>query len=1806
MRKRMIAGILSFLMIFMACAGNTEAVSAKEAAEENQKEEEKAEKTEVISEGTIDYIETEEDVPIFTTDVPVTTIEWGDDGEEEKELPGKMTRDGTMGESHDLVLVLDCSGSMSGTPVQEMKKACNNFVDDILDEDPKARIAIVGYASGVSVNTFGGSYFTSNRSKLRSAIAGLGASGSTAMNAGLVKADELLQNEGIAEHQYIIQMTDGEPNVGEKYTGSGAKYAGTSFVDPDGNSFTYSSTEQKAYCSEIYNTFSAIQSSYHMYSMGFFHSLSGTTKQFVATFLNDIQNTYYVEVGDADDITFSFEGIAADINSEHIKLNMDSVNLTEGDHTRLIATLDESMPEGTEISYGSSDTTVAVIDENGTITAKKAGTCTITVEAGGYSTSCEVTITAKPVLRTYSTYTVYQNENTQDRPKDDYKLCGGATIIYNGETYTTDQKGEVKLPDGQGGELTISKDGYTSRTISMKDLENGAAIYLQKDSGNPVVNSVMFNGSDVLADDYAMSLTETDSTTVSVDVDWGNSSRKSIKLVQEATAVEFEAEKNALTMVLKDRFDVSKDLYILATDQNDHSVKKKLNISAEGGIKGLDGLSFSAGGSISLTVPESVPLIKGQEVSLDLDNLAMLPFTVTVDQGIVNVTFGVDIFSYSKSQSKVTNTTTGFSRKVSPKTENEWFFQKLKNIKNNGIKDSINDLKNLKTKYKNQMKFPKGSFGFDADFTLLGYAEGYVDKDANFQWLDGGMVFNPSASVNWSGQFAIGPVPCYWEAEIAGAIEAAINLYKSKTEKAATLMPDGSVEGELSGSVGAGIGINKVATIGGGATLKAEPGVTFYQNKENYLKCTFSGSLYFKIKLGIIEYKPESEPISCTIDNSPKRSAAAASFSDDQSVMYDLSKYKVESLEYILDDSPAPQALSAAMEEGTNSEYAGITDVIDENSYTTTNPKVVSTGTHTRLAVWLNTETADVNDVQLYYSYYNGNGWSAPAKISDDGTFDYAPKVCAVNGRAYVIWQNAEQRFDADVLESETVAEQLAAHMGITVAEFKTSDEKFTVTDLSRESGYIDVQPVIAANGSTAAAYWVENAENDWFGQNSKNTIYKAEYDGSGWSEAAPLVSDVNSVCSIAAGYMDSGFHVAYTMDSDNDLTDSSDTELYVDGAPITGNDVLESAPAFEEGILYWSSGGRIMSLTTLQGGDVQSILPDGVTIPADVFRILSDGNRKVILYLQAGADAVSEIYGLVSTAEGWSTPVQITDNGQCISDFDALWLGEGIELLCNMTAVNGLETDAYGNQVIGDSTYGKTSLVRMNYRPCASLAVDGCYYEKSEIGAGCTLPITVEVTNTGMADFNGVKAEVLDTEGASVYSTELRETVGAGKTAELEFGYIVKKKDLGKTYTVKCTPLSEDGEEVYGGDALLELSYEDLELTFANWGLKDDKTAVILAQAANAGFSSLSDVAATLYKVEEKKGDGTDGENNKTEVARIEPGSVKPGEDAPLSFSVDYEQGAVYYLELTAAEKEQNTANNSAYLYFEPARDNSGRTISGIKAVKKVTEYTVGSTLDLSDLKVTASYEDGTVSDIRSDCVIDTSGVKMNTAGTYLIQVSYENLKTAVTIKVKNAGNGTSSGNKGAAVGTTVTRDGIVYEVKASQGGKREAAVKKAGKSALAKAKIPASVTIEKANYNVTEIRANAFKNCRKLKSVSIGKNITSIGASAFEGCTSLKKLSIPSKVASIGKKAFSKNSKLTDVTIGASVKSIGASAFAGDKKLKKILIKSKKLKTIGKGAIKGISSKAVIKVPKAKRAALKKLFKAKTGYRKTMKIKG
>ncbi len=140
--------------------------------------------------------------------------------------------------------------------------------------------------------------------------------------------------------------------------------------------------------------------------------------------------------------------------------------------------------------------------------------------------------------------------------------------------------------------------------------------------------------------------------------------------------------------------------------------------------------------------------------------------------------------------------------------------------------------------------------------------------------------------------------------------------------------------------------------------------------------------------------------------------------------------------------------------------------------------------------------------------------------------------------------------------------------------------------------------------------------------------------------------------------------------------------------------------------------------------------------------------------------------------------------------------------------------------------------------------------------------------------------------------------------------------------------------------------------------------------------------------------------------------------------------------------------------------------------------------------------------------------------------------------------------------VGDTVTSGNVKYRVTDAQ--KKLAEAYGVDSKSARTLKVAATVTVNGEKVSVTSIKANAFKGMKKLEKV----------------------------------------------TIGANVSKIGKNAFSGDSKLKSIQIKSKKLTSVGKGALKNISAKAVIKVPKNKKKAYTSLLKGK-GQKKSVKIK-
>lgn len=179
----------------------------------------------------------------------------------------------------------------------------------------------------------------------------------------------------------------------------------------------------------------------------------------------------------------------------------------------------------------------------------------------------------------------------------------------------------------------------------------------------------------------------------------------------------------------------------------------------------------------------------------------------------------------------------------------------------------------------------------------------------------------------------------------------------------------------------------------------------------------------------------------------------------------------------------------------------------------------------------------------------------------------------------------------------------------------------------------------------------------------------------------------------------------------------------------------------------------------------------------------------------------------------------------------------------------------------------------------------------------------------------------------------------------------------------------------------------------------------------------------------------------------------------------------------------------------------------------------------------------------------------------------------------------------------TAVVRDGVKYRIE-----KGKASVAGLANTNVKSLSIPTAIRINRKNYKITAILANAFAGQKKLTAADIGKNVATIGENAFSGCTKLQNVSGMAGVTEIGAGAFENCSALTKFTLESKVKRIGAKAFRKCKKIKTFTIKTTKLteSTVGEDAF-AIGVKATYKCPKEKRKAYKKLLLQKGAHKKS-----
>ena len=176
--------------------------------------------------------------------------------------------------------------------------------------------------------------------------------------------------------------------------------------------------------------------------------------------------------------------------------------------------------------------------------------------------------------------TVYGNKNDSTTIETNYQALPGVEVTGGADKRTTGKDGKVTLQN-DGSSVTFHKDGYVDRTLSAAALNVSADVYLQKASDYPVINAVWLNDvNDVMNTRYPINLVQSKRYKVEAEISWGSSSAKRVILYQGDKSYDITA--GASSLVLSDRFDLSKALYIAATDQTDHTT---VRLGGDGGAR---------------------------------------------------------------------------------------------------------------------------------------------------------------------------------------------------------------------------------------------------------------------------------------------------------------------------------------------------------------------------------------------------------------------------------------------------------------------------------------------------------------------------------------------------------------------------------------------------------------------------------------------------------------------------------------------------------------------------------------------------------------------------------------------------------------------------------------------------------------------------------------------------------------------------------------------------------------------------------------------------------------------------------------------------------------------------------------------------------------------------------------------------------------------------------------------------------------------------------------------------------------------
>ncbi len=683
--------------------------------------------------------------------------------------------------------------------------------------------------------------------------------------------------------------------------------------------------------------------------------------------------------------------------------------------------------------------------------------------------------------------------------------------------------------------------------------------------------------------------------------------------------------------------------------------------------------------------------------------------------------------------------------------------------------------------------------------------------------------------------------------------------------------------GEVTGAVKIEVGISlelwkdklKAALYGGGI-----PRLTFQAPANpSYLK-EMGMKLYFGLKVIIWKFETRFQRgINCWYPPGSCKSSLA------QAAALSQANWQLMSRAYVTENYAAftanrsAQRLSQRMARPQTTEE---TEIV-HNVFPLAEPDLDVRDNGQQMLTWVHDDPAKPNGQgeEIYFTFWNGTSWSAPAGITNDNKEDFAPQVTFDgSGHAVAVWERS------NLVHPITPTLDITFTQSLEIAFSEWDGSGWSAPALLTSNNAMDYAPQLARDqDGKVMAIWFSNSGQTLVGDDDNpDSLYYAIWDGAAWSAPATAVATVTGTLDASLAYYGPQAVIVLSRDADGDPATGADSELFYtewNGATwsaltrLTDDEVDDLAPQVVyngagQANVVWLKDDQLYYLAGGWAGTPSPLWPDGDALLAS-YRLTIDTGDNLALVYQAlpeggGADVYYTIYDQASGL--WGQADRLTDD-QPVEDYLTPVFASDGTLWIAYTKVETLfedkEVEIEGETITveGVPVPGRSDLYLLRHTIDQDLAIsaEDIGFSVPNPAPGQTVVISATVHNTGDLAVTGGKARFYDGDpglgGVQIAETQLLVSpLRAGITDTVSVEWTVPDTPTSHDIFVAVDPLqeiaeSDEGNNVaYTATVLPDLLVSDLYVDHL-----PPQTVWITATVANSGTVPALDVRVEWHR---------------------------------------------------------------------------------------------------------------------------------------------------------------------------------------------------------------------------------------------------------------------------------------------------------------------------------------------------------------------